>query len=104
LTARSTVPAREEPPISTTKLLAILALPAGAIGYVVTASILSNLGLPDFLLLILPLFVAALCMVPFVLPLFDQMAKRDLAAHRAQQAAEAAEAVEPVDPADGPPD
>ena len=96
------VHAREEPPISKTKLLAILALPAGAIGYVVTASILSNLGLPDFLLLILPLFVAALCMVPFVLPLFDQMAKRDLAAHRAEQAAEAGEPAEAGE--GGPPD
>jgi hypothetical protein len=28
-------------------------------------------------------------MVPFVLPFFDRMAKRDLAAHRAQVAAEA---------------
>jgi hypothetical protein len=38
--------------------------------------------------MIVPLFVAGLCMVPFLLPLFDRMAKRDLAAHRAQQAAE----------------
>ena len=68
-----------------TKVLAILALPAAAIGYFVTAAILDGLGAPDFLLLIAPLFVAALCMVPFVLPLFDQMAKRDLAAHRAEQ-------------------
>ena len=68
-----------------TKILAILALPAAAIGYFVTAGVLSGLGAPDFLLLIAPLFVAALCMVPFVLPLFDQMAKRDLAAHRAEQ-------------------
>jgi hypothetical protein len=64
----------------------------GAVGYVVTVNVLSGLGLPDVLLLIAPLFVAALCMVPFVLPLFDQMAKRDLAAHRAQQAAEAVDA------------
>ncbi|MEZ0239400.1 MAG: hypothetical protein ACAH65_01255 [Chloroflexota bacterium] len=68
-----------------TKLLAILALPAAAIGYFVTAAVLDGFGAPDFLLLIAPLFVAALCMVPFVLPLFDQMAKRDLAAHRAEQ-------------------
>ncbi len=102
MTARSSVLAREEHPISKTKLLAILSLPAGAIGYFVTASILSNLGLPDFLLLILPLFVAALCMVPFVLPLFDQMAKRDLAAHRAEQAAEAGEAADAAEP-DRPP-
>ena len=80
--------------ISRPRLLAILALPAGAVGYVVTVNVLSGLGLPDVLLLIVPLFVAALCMAPFVLPLFDQMAKRDLAAHRAQQATEA-EAADP---------
>jgi hypothetical protein len=60
-------------------------------------NVLSNLGLPDVLLLIAPLFVAALCIVPFVLPLFDQMAKRDLAAHRAQQAAETTEVAAAVD-------
>ena len=53
---------------------------------------LSGFDLPEgaraFLLMIVPLFVAGLCMVPFLLPLFDRMAKRDLAAHRAQQAAE----------------
>ena len=65
-----------------------------------TASILSDLGLPDFLLLIVPLFIAALCMVPFVLPLFDQMAKRDLAAHRAEQAAGTPDATEPARPPD----
>ena len=75
-------------------ILAILALPAGAIGYVIASAILSGLALPDgardALLLIVPLFVSGLCMAPFLLPLFDRMAKRDLAAHRAQQAAEAA--------------
>ena len=79
-----------------TKLLAILALPAAAIGYVATATVLEGWGAPDVLLLIAPLFVAALCMVPFVLPLFDQMAKRDLAAHRAEQdASPADDQVEP---------
>ncbi len=79
--------------ISRPTILAVLALPAGAIGYVVTTNILSGLGLPhdaeDVLLLIVPLFVAGLCMAPFVMPLFDRMAKRDLAAYRARQAAEA---------------
>ena len=54
---------------------------------------LSSLALPDgardVLLLIVPLFVAGLCMAPFLLPMFDRMAKRDLADHRAQQAVEA---------------
>jgi hypothetical protein len=40
------------------------------------------------MLMIVPLFVAGLCMVPFLLPLLDRMAKRDLAALRVQQAAE----------------
>jgi hypothetical protein len=78
-------------------LLAILSLPAAAIGYVVTANFLSGLGLgaaaESFVLIFVPLFVAGLCMVPFVMPLFDRMAKRDLAdlaAHRAQEAADAA--------------
>lgn len=58
----------------------------------VTTAVLSGIGLPDgaraLLLMIVPLFVAGLCMVPFLLPLFDRLAKRDLAALRAQQAAE----------------
>jgi hypothetical protein len=58
----------------------------------VTTIILSGFDLPEgaraFLLMIVPLFVAGLCMVPFLLPLFDRMAKRDLAAYRAQQADE----------------
>jgi fatty acid desaturase len=81
-----------------TKALAALALPAAAIGYFVTAAVLDGWGAPDFLLLIAPLFVAALCMVPFVLPLLDQMAKRDLAAHRAEQAAAPPRDDEPAPP------
>jgi hypothetical protein len=58
----------------------------------VTTLVLSGFDLPEgaraFLLMIVPLFVAGLCMVPFLLPLFDRMAKRDLDAYRAQQAAE----------------
>lgn len=60
-----------------------------------TTLILSGFDLPEgaraFLLMIVPLFVAGLCMVPFLLPLFDRMAKRDLAAYRAQQVDERAE-------------
>ena len=58
--------------------------------------------MPDFLLLILPLFIAALCMVPFVLPLFDQMAKRDLAAYHAEQAADSGAPADGTDAADPP--
>jgi hypothetical protein len=71
-------------------ILAILALPAGAIGYVVTVNVLSALPLPEgaqgILSLVLPLFVAGLCMLPFLVPFFDRMAKRDLAAHARDQA------------------
>ena len=73
-------------------LLAILSLPAAVIGYAVTAAVLtsalpSNEGLGGLLLIFLPLFVAGVCMVPFLIPLLDRMAKRDLEAHRAAIAA-----------------
>ena len=86
------------------KLFALLALPAGAIGYVVTSTILSGLELADgvrnALLLFVPLFVAGLCMLPFFIPLFDAMAKRDLAAIQARRAAEGSsgDGVEPKTP------
>ena len=68
--------------------LAILSLPAAAIGYAVTAAILTSAlppseGLADLLLIFVPLLVAGLCMVPFLIPFVDRMAKRDLEAHRA---------------------
>ena len=72
-------------------LLAILSLPAAAIGYAVTATILTSAlpreGLAELLVIFLPLFVAGLCMVPFLIPFVDRMAKRDLEAHRAAAAA-----------------
>ena len=81
-----------------------MAFPAGVIGYALTSVFLSGLALPDgardVLLLIVPLFVAGLCMAPFLVPLFDRMAKRDLAAHRAQQAAEAVADTEGDQPPD----
>ena len=68
-------------------ILAILSLPAAAIGYAVSAAILSALSLPaglaDLLTLFVPLLVAGLCMVPFIIPALDRMARRDLEAHRA---------------------
>ena len=81
------------------KLYALLALPAGAIGYAVAASMLSGLDLADgvrnALLLFLPLFVAGLCMLPFFIPLFDAMAKRVLAAIQGRRAAEGTQADTP---------
>jgi len=78
--------------VSRPTLLAILSLPAAAIGYAVTASILTSAlssreGLAELLLIFVPLFVAGLCMVPFLIPFVDRMAKRDLEAHRAATAA-----------------
>jgi hypothetical protein len=77
--------------VSRPTLLAILSLPAAAIGYAVTATILTSAlpreGLAELLLIFLPLLVAGLCMVPFLIPLVDRMAKRDLEAHRAATAA-----------------
>ena len=74
------------------KLFALLALPAGALGYLVTSTLLSGLDLADgvrnALLLFVPLFVAGLCMVPFFIPLFDAMARRDLAEVQARRARE----------------
>ena len=73
-------------------VLAILSLPAAAIGYAVAAAILTSVlppreGLADLLLIFVPLLVAGLCMVPFLIPFVDRMAKRDLEAHRAAMAA-----------------
>jgi hypothetical protein len=71
--------------------LAILSLPAAAIGYFVSRAILSSLlpptGMADLVLAFVPLFFAGLCMVPFIAPLLDRQAKRDLEAHRARSAA-----------------
>jgi hypothetical protein len=67
-----------------TKVLAVLSLPVGLAAYLVTGMILAGLSLPDglsgLLTIFLPLFVAGLCMIPFIAPAFDSMAKRDLAA------------------------
>ena len=86
-------------------LLAILSLPAAAIGYAVTASILTSAlssreGLAELLLIFVPLFVAGLCMVPFLIPFVDRMAKRDLEAHRAATAAADRAAPHPDAPED----
>jgi hypothetical protein len=86
-------------------VLAILALPAGAIGYFATANLLRGLALPaaaeGLLLFLVPLFVGGLCMAALLLPTFDRMAKRDLAAHRAEQAAAADAATDHDEPPGG---
>ena len=72
-------------------ILAILSLPAAAIGYGAAVAVLSALPLPEglaaLLLIFVPLLVAGLSMLPFLVPLVDRMAKRDLEAHRAASAA-----------------
>jgi hypothetical protein len=72
-----------------TKILAVLSLPAGLVGYLVAGAVLSGLplttGIGDVLQLFVPLLVGGLCMGPFLIPFFDQMAKRDLAALQEQR-------------------
>jgi uncharacterized membrane protein YedE/YeeE len=72
-------------------VLVVLALVAAVIGYAVAYALISALPLPAGLsqlaVLFVPVFIAGLCMIPFVAPLLDRMAKRDLEAHRAAQAA-----------------
>jgi hypothetical protein len=83
-------------------VLAILSLPAAALGFAISTAILNALSLPSgvaqIAILFVPIFVAGLCMVPFVAPALDQMAKRDLAAHRAAQAAAAEAAAAEANP------
>ncbi len=89
-----------------TKLLAVLSLPAGVIGYLGSAAVLQaiGLGLADafggVLLLVVPLLVGALCMAPFLIPFFDQLARRDLKAVQDQRAAEAAAQAAKTEPRD----
>ena len=51
--------------------LAVLSLPAGAVGYIVTAEVLGRLslgdGVGDIVMLFVPLFVAGLVMLPFLI-------------------------------------
>ncbi|OGO55672.1 MAG: hypothetical protein A2Z32_03260 [Chloroflexi bacterium RBG_16_69_14] len=66
-------------------ILLILSLPAGLLGYSLGVSVLSALPLPEgaqgFLVLFVPLFIAGIFMVPFLVPFLDRRAKQDLAAH-----------------------
>ena len=73
-------------------MLAILSLPAAVLGYFLSAALLSSLPLPgglaELVVLFVPVLIAGLCMVPFIIPIVDRQAKRDLEAHRASMAAE----------------
>jgi hypothetical protein len=73
-------------------VLVVLALPAGFAGYLIGVQVVSALPLPEdakgVLVVFAPLFVAGLCMLPFIVPFLDRRAKQDLAAHRRSQASE----------------
>jgi hypothetical protein len=64
-------------------ILLILSLPAGVVGYTIGAALMAAVSIPEpaggILELFVPLFIGGLCMVPFLVPFFDAMAKRDLA-------------------------
>ena len=64
-------------------ILAVLSFPAAALGYALALRVMDTLPLPDdthgFLVLIVPLFIAGLVMMPFLIPFFDRKAKEDLA-------------------------
>lgn len=85
-------------------LFLVLAVPAAILGYAAGLWIISILpvsaDVQETLAIFAPLFVAGLCMLPFVIPFFDRMAKRDLAAHRAEVDAAATADDPPVSPPD----
>jgi len=66
-------------------VLLILSLPVGFLGYALGVQVVSALPLSEetrgFIVVFAPLFIAGLCMLPFLIPFFDRMAKRDLAQH-----------------------
>jgi hypothetical protein len=76
----------------------VLAVPAGILGFAIGTRVVAALPVPPELRgiveLVVPVFVGGLFMLPFVVPFFDRMAKRDLAAHRREVEAEGG----PVDP------
>jgi hypothetical protein len=82
-------------------ILLVLSFPAGVIAYTVAAQILMSLlpadGSREFIVLIVPLFVAGLVMVPFLIPFFDQRAKEDLAAYLRSQGKDATVDGDPPD-------
>jgi len=69
-------------------VLLVLSLPAGFVGWAVGTAIMTAL-LPgqggNVLMLFVPLLVAGLFMMPFLIPFFDRKAKQDLAAYRARE-------------------
>ena len=73
-------------------LLLVLSFPAGALAYALTVQGLEALQLSgdgrEILMLFIPLFVAGLVMMPFLIPYIDRKAKADLATISRQRAAD----------------
>lgn len=94
-------------------ILLALSLPAGLAGYLLGARVVAAIAPGNALVeLFVPLFIAGLCMMPFLVPWLDRRAKADLAAIQARREREAAGAGrppadpdapgEPDEPANGP--
>ena len=65
-------------------MLLALAIPAAVVAYTLAAEVLSAMSLPEtargLILGFVPLLVAGLCAVPFLVPFVDYKAKQALAA------------------------
>jgi len=82
-------------------ILLVLSLPAGIVGYAIGATLVSAIMPGQTTGLVgafVALFVAGLCMIPFLVPFLDRKAKEDLAAHRREVALKAGEAVPDDEP------
>ena len=70
-------------------VLLFLSFPAGLLGYGLAVRLIEALPLPEDaqgpITLFVPLFIAGLVMLPFLVPFFDRKAKQDLAAYRRSQ-------------------
>src|SRR5947199_4983057 len=65
-------------------ILLALSLPAGLLGYLLGGRVVAAVAPGSSLVeLFVPLFIAGLCMMPFLVPWLDRRAKADLAAIRA---------------------
>src|SRR3954452_19905969 len=65
-------------------ILLVLSLPAGLLGYLLGGRLVAAVAPGSTLVeLFVPLFIAGLCMMPFLVPWLDRRAKADLAAIRA---------------------
>jgi hypothetical protein len=79
-------------------ILLALSLPAGLAGYLAGSRVVDAVARGnDLLVLFVPLLVAGLCMMPFLIPFLDARAKADLAAIRAAREEGGSEAG-PTDP------